>query len=135
MKVHFEQKVMYYHERVRRWVGDHINKQKEGVSQFLAALELPLDPDQLKRQGENVSATYTRSFTKLLTNFGASGAAVKLGRPAQMPAFAQEPTATLASDIRALIGTRELENEREIMQFFKAAVTSADEAVENELKS
>jgi hypothetical protein len=135
MHIHFEQKVVYYHERIRRWVGDHISRQKDAVSQYLASLELPLDPDTLKRMGENVSVTYTRSFSKLLSNFGVSGPSVKLGRPAQMPAFIQEPATQLSNDIRALLGTRELENEREIMQFFKAAVAAADEAVENELKS
>jgi hypothetical protein len=135
MAVHFEQKVMYYHERIRRWVGDFISKQKEEVSQYYSSLELPMDPDVLKRQAENISTTYSRHFAKELSSFGASGAPVKLGRPAQMPAFGQEPAAQLAGDLRALQGTRELENEREIMQFFKAAVTSADEVVENELKS
>jgi len=134
MEGHFEQKVMYYHERIRRWVGDHITKQKDEVSQFLATLELPMDPDTLKRQAEKLITEFAKRFTKELTGFGASGARVSLGRAAQMPAFSQEPTAQLASDLRALQGTRELENEREIMHVFKLSTQAAHEAVENELK-
>lgn len=135
MAVHFDHKVMHYHERVRRWVSDVINKQKDEVTQFLASMELPLDPDVLKRQADNISIAYTKSFGTTLANFAAKGPPVTLGRQAQMPAFNQDPAAQLAGDLRTLQGTRELENEREIMQVFKAAVAAADEAVEAELKS
>jgi hypothetical protein len=135
MAVHFEQKMSHYHERVRRWISDVINQYKEKVAQFLETLEIPMDPDTLKRDALNISNVHAKAFDKMLHDFAAPGPSVKLGRLAQMPSFPQDPRAQLANDLRTLQSTRELENEREIMQFFKAAVNAADEAVEQELKS
>mmetsp|Transcript_17866 Transcript_17866/g.56304 ORF Transcript_17866/g.56304 Transcript_17866/m.56304 type:complete len:372 (+) Transcript_17866:1003-2118(+) len=66
--------------------------------------------------------------------FASRGVATKHGREAQMPAFSQDPVDQLRNDLRTLQGMRELENEREILQFFKAAVQAADEAVDREIK-
>merc|ERR1719491_1198429 len=115
-------------------MSDLIGKHKDDFSIFLQSLELPLNPEELRKQARNVTTVYTGRFKKLLLEFAVSGAAVKLGRPAQMPIFGQEPAAQLANDLRALQGTRELENEREIEKFFKAARVAGDQAVENELK-
>merc|ERR1719473_2296648 len=51
-----------------------------------------------------------------------------------MPAFSTDPPAQLAADLRTHLQARALENEREIQQVFKTAVTAADEAVDRELR-
>lgn len=134
MEVHFAHKVQLYHERVLRWVGDLHVKAKEQVSRFLATQELPTDPDLLRKVGENRKQEVLKVFSEQLKVFSVRGPSPKLGRPATMPPFAQDPVGHLNSELAALLSTQELENEREILQSFKGAVVAADEAVESELR-
>lgn len=132
---HFQQKLTLYHERVQRWVQELIMRAKDSFGRSLATQELPVDPDVLRRGGENSSRAIVKGFSAELHAFAQKGAAtVSLGKAAQMPAFSQDPVSQLTGDLRALLGSRELENERDIAQYFKAAVAAADEAVESELK-
>lgn len=135
MSVHFQSKLMHYHERIHRWVGELIGRQKEAMSKFLASIEVPSDPEALKKAGDGTSTKLSDAFARKLKAFAAPGLAVKLGKAAGMPVFAQDPIAQLTNDLRALLGLRELENEREILSYFKAATIAADEAVDHELKS
>jgi len=131
---HFQQKLTLYHERILRWVGQLAGHAKDSISRALGAVELPVDPDILRRHGENITRTAVQDFSETLQVFAQKGSPVTLGRAAQMPVFTQDPVSQLTSDLRAILGSRELENEREIAQFFKAAVAAAAEAVDNELK-
>lgn len=135
MAAHFQTKLVGYHERIYRWVGDLIAVAKDKVGKHLMAIELPVDPDQLKQQGDKVSKQTSAGFAEKLNKFSQRGASVKLGKQALMPIFNQEPVTTLSNDLRTLVSTRELENDREILHFFKKAVAAADEAVEGELKA
>mmetsp|Transcript_64893 Transcript_64893/g.120751 ORF Transcript_64893/g.120751 Transcript_64893/m.120751 type:complete len:863 (-) Transcript_64893:164-2752(-) len=135
MAVHFNHKLLYYHERVQRWVGNEIEVEKDNFLQFLNALTVPMDPDALRKQCEASISIRVKGFASKLTDFGQQGSAGKFGRSAHMPSFTQDPSAQLHSDLRASQASREIENEREIMQLFKAAVNAADEAVEAELKA
>lgn len=135
MSVHFHHKLVLYHERIQRWVAELITQAKDGMSRVLAATELPVDPDVLKMSSENTSKLSVKEFSSRLQAFALRGAPAKYGREAQMPVFSQDPVEQLRNDLRTLQGMRELENEREIMQYFKAAVAAADEAVDREIKS
>jgi len=135
MNVHFEQKVAHYHERIRRWVNDLISIEKERMVEVLSVLELPMDPDTLKKEANNASSLSSRNFNKILQSFAATGPSAKHGRLAHLPTFSMDPPTQLANDLRALAGVRELENDREVIRFFKDAVVGAEEAVDFELKS
>lgn len=135
MHVHFEQKVAHYHERIRRWVNDLINAEKEVMISLLSVLELPMDPETLKKEANNASSRSSRNFHQILQSFAATGPPVKHGRLAHLPTFAQDPPTQLANDLRALVGVKELENDREVVRFFKDAVLAAEEAVDGEMKS
>jgi hypothetical protein len=135
MNVHFEQKVAYYHERIRRWVNDLIAKEKEVMSELLGAMELPIDPDVLDRDASNASARSSKHFQEVMQHFAANGPEAKHGRLAHLPIFTQDPPTQLSNDLRAIAGVKKLENDREIIRFFKVAVTAAEEAVDGELKS
>jgi len=134
MAVHFETKLHRYHERVQQWVASMSAQAKDAVSRLFAAFELPMDPDSLRRQCEEVSKSTVKDLSAKVTAFAIRGSRVKHGKPATMPVFDQEPAQRLNNDLKTLQGMRELENEREIVQHFKVAVTAADEAVERELK-
>lgn len=135
MAAHFQTKLAVYHERIHRWVGELNAAAKDVVARHLASIELPVDPDQLKKQGDQVSEQTSAGFTDKLNKFSQRGATVRLGKQALMPIFTQEPTTALRNDLRTLVSARELENDREVLHFFKKAVASADEAVESELKA
>lgn len=134
MDAHFLHKTALYHERIQRWVGDVMAKAKESITKFLAAQELPMDPDLLRKHGEAKSKEAVQALSSLLQTFSARGPTPKYGRAVQMPAFSHDPVGQLSSDLHALQGARELENEREILQYFKTAVAAADEAVDREIK-
>jgi hypothetical protein len=134
MNVHFEQKVAYYHERIRRWVNDLIAKEKEVMSELLVGMELPIDPDVLKKDASSASARSSKHFHEVMQNFAASGPDAKHGRLAHLPIFSQDPPTQLSNDLRAIAGVKELENDREIIKEFKKAVAAAEEAVDSELK-
>mmetsp|Transcript_22775 Transcript_22775/g.50340 ORF Transcript_22775/g.50340 Transcript_22775/m.50340 type:complete len:825 (+) Transcript_22775:72-2546(+) len=134
LDTHFQQKLMAYHERIHRWVSELILEAKENFAKLLASFELPIDPDVIKKRGESASKTALAAFSSSIGAFAQRGARVSHGKAAEMPAFTVDPVAQLTNDLRSLQGNRELENEREILQFFKHAVAAADEAVDSELK-
>jgi len=134
MANHFQLKMTLYHERVQRWVGELVVRSKDAVARHLNHIELPVDPNTIRADGENITKFKIKAFSDQLLVFAQRGAAVSLGKAAQMPAFSLDPVSQLTTDLRAIMGSKELENEREIAQFFKAAVAAADEAVEGELK-
>lgn len=95
-----------------------------------------MEQEALRKQGENRSNAVSRNFAAKLGAFAAKGATtVRLGKTAHMPTFSVDPVSHLVNDLRTLQSTRELENDREILQFFKQAVAAADEAVDSELKA
>jgi hypothetical protein len=134
MDRHFERKLQTYHERIRRWVSELISQMREGMAAYLVTLALPMDPATLEKFGKSAAQTYTQNMTSLLKTFSASGQRVSLGPAAAMPAFAQDPPNQLAADLRAQLGARMLENDREVGRIFKVAAGAADEAVEGSLK-
>ncbi|CAE7552748.1 GBP3 [Symbiodinium sp. CCMP2592] len=134
MAVHFQHKLLLYHERVQRWTNEAIVKAKEGFGRSLAERELPFDPDLFRKTGEEGIRKTVADFSTRLQVFAARGQNPVHGKAASMPAFAQDPGSQLSVDLHTMLGARELENEREILQHFKAAVASADEAVDRELK-
>jgi hypothetical protein len=134
MSIQFQAKLMHYHERILRWTGDFIAQKKDELSKYLASIDIPTHPSQLNALGEKASAASVADFQAQMGSFAKRGAAVKHGKVALMPVFSFDPTLQVTNDLRALLGNRELENEREILQYFKAAVVSADETVEQELK-
>jgi len=134
MGAHFQHKLTVYHERIQRWVGELILGSKDQVSKFLQSIEIPVDPDVLRRNSDNVTKISANQLEARLRQFAMGGAPVKLGKKAQMPVFAQDPNLQLHNDLRTLAGMRELENEKEIVIFFKSAVAAADEAVDTEIK-
>jgi len=134
MAVHFQHKLLLYHERVQRWTNEAIVKAKEGFGRSLAERELPFDPDLFRKTGEEGIRKTVADFSTRLQVFAARGQNPVHGKAASMPAFAQDPASQLSVDLHTMLGARELENEREILQHFKAAVASADEAVDRELK-
>mmetsp|Transcript_5113 Transcript_5113/g.9176 ORF Transcript_5113/g.9176 Transcript_5113/m.9176 type:complete len:843 (-) Transcript_5113:172-2700(-) len=134
MDVHFQHKLVLYHERVQRWVHELIASAKEEYGKVLVQSELPFDPDLFRKSGEETSRSIVKDFAARLQAFSARGPALIHGKAAQMPVFVQDPASSLSTDLHTMLGARELENEREIAQFFKAAVAAADEAVDRELK-
>lgn len=135
MGVHFQAKLILYHERVQRWVGQLISYAKEELGSLLATSELPINPDVLKSTCEANSKRLVKDFEAHLRGFAQRGAPVKLGKEATMPGFSTDPVEQLRTDLRTLQGSKELENEREVMKYFQAAVAAADDAVEREIKS
>mmetsp|Transcript_102753 Transcript_102753/g.295871 ORF Transcript_102753/g.295871 Transcript_102753/m.295871 type:complete len:837 (-) Transcript_102753:87-2597(-) len=134
MDKHFQHKLLLYHERIQRWVQELIAESKDVMMRTLMKTELPVDPATLLRSGEVATRSIVQDFASRLHSFAQRGPAPSLGKAAMMPAFSQDPVSQLTTDLRSLLGARELENEREIAQYFKAAVVAADEAVEAELK-
>eukprot|EP00929_Paragymnodinium_shiwhaense_P102316 TRINITY_DN6551_c0_g1_i1.p1 TRINITY_DN6551_c0_g1~~TRINITY_DN6551_c0_g1_i1.p1 ORF type:complete len:862 (-),score=241.15 TRINITY_DN6551_c0_g1_i1:302-2887(-) len=134
MAVHFQSKLLHYHERVQRWAGEQIMKKKDVFTKYLQQIDLPADPDVLKKAAEKEVAKSVAAFGEVLQAFSKSGGAVREGKAATMPVFSQDPVSQLRNDLRALVGMRELENDREILQHFKKAAEAADETVETELK-
>lgn len=135
MDRHFDRKLTTYHERIRRWVSELSSQMRERTSAYLASLTLPMDPATLEKQGKSFSETETKNLTVVLKIFSAPGhLRVSLGPAAAMPAFAQEPSNQLAADLRAQVGARKVENDREVGRIFKVASAAADEAVESSLK-
>eukprot|EP00928_Gymnodinium_smaydae_P022546 TRINITY_DN18899_c0_g1_i1.p1 TRINITY_DN18899_c0_g1~~TRINITY_DN18899_c0_g1_i1.p1 ORF type:complete len:866 (+),score=178.07 TRINITY_DN18899_c0_g1_i1:128-2725(+) len=135
MTVQFQSKLMHYHERIQRWVSELIGREKDAIGKVFSSIEIPVHPEVLKTSGENATRHALRRFSGKISDFSRSGEPVKLGRAAGMPVFSQDPVAQLTNDIKALLAMRELENEREIMMYFKAAVVAADEVVDQELKA
>lgn len=134
MSVHFQQKLGLYHERVQRWVGELIAKEKDGFSKLLSQRELPFDPDVFRKKGEDAIRKLVDDFNAKLQVFSSRGKQPVHGKTAQMPVITQDPASQLSTDLHTLLSARELENEREIAQYFKAAVAAAEEAVDRELK-
>ncbi|CAE7254775.1 dnaK [Symbiodinium sp. CCMP2456] len=134
MAVHFQHKLLLYHERIQRWTNEAIVKEKESFGRSLTARELPFDPDLFRKTGEEGIRKTVAGFSTKLQVFAARGQNPVHGKAASMPAFAQDPASQLSVDLHTMLGARELENEREILQHFKAAVAAADEAVDRELK-
>ncbi|CAE7689644.1 dnaK [Symbiodinium microadriaticum] len=134
MAVHFQHKLLLYHERVQRWTNEAIVKEKESFGRSLTERELPFDPDLFRKTGEEGIRKTVAGFSTKLQVFAARGQNPVHGKAATMPAFAQDPASQLSVDLHTMLGARELENEREILQHFKAAVAAADEAVDRELK-
>ncbi|CAE7231674.1 Gbp5 [Symbiodinium sp. CCMP2456] len=134
MAVHFQHKLLLYHERVQRWTNEGIVREKESFGRLLAERELPFDPDLFRKSGEEGIRKIVGDFNAKLQVFAARGPSPIHGKAASMPTFAQDPASQLSVDLHTMLGARELENEREIMQHFKAAVAAADEAVDRELK-
>jgi len=132
---HFRNKLTLYHERVHRWVGQLIEVAKDVLTRRLAAIELPIDPTILQGEGDNITKSQLTWFSEQLVAFSQKGPTRKLGRAATMPAFTQDPLTHLTSDLRHILSSRELENEKEIAHFFKDAVQAAEEAVESELRA
>jgi len=135
MDAHFQHKVMLYHERVQRWVSELTLNAKDALAKQLATIELPTDPDELKKASDKLNQNTTQIFVKRLNAFAVKGITPRLGKAVLMPAFTQDPVNTLTADLRSIQSSRELENEREILQFFKRAVQAADDAVDREVKS
>jgi len=134
MAVQFQHKVLLYHERVQRWIGDLIAREKDVMAKFLAQTELPVDPEVFRKKSDNRTREVVTAFSLRLQAFSSRGPTPKHGRAAQMPVFSQDPVNQLSTDLHAMMGAKELENEREIAQYFKSAVAAADEAVDRELK-
>jgi len=134
MAVHFDHKLVLYHERVKRWTNDLSARAKDDYTRFLNSFELPFDPDVFRKDGEDKGRGMVSAFEEQLQAFAARGKSTTHGKAAQMPKFSLDPKTALTNDLRIALGARELDNEREISQFFKAAVSAADEAVEQELK-
>jgi len=134
MGVHFQSKLGFYHGRVQQWLGDLIAREKEGFSKLLSHRELPFDPDLFRKKGEDAIRKLVDDFNAKLQAFASRGKDPVHGKAAQMPALTQDPASQLSTDLHTLLSARELENEREIALYFKAAVAAADEAVERELK-
>lgn len=134
MAVGFGHKLILYHERVQRWVGEKMAELKDQHNSFLMQTELPCDPSWLRKKGEERSRDAVRLFGGTLEAFGTRGKPPKHGRAAGMPVFAQDPTSQLNSDLNNMLGAREHENEREILHLFKMSVKAADEAVDGELR-
>eukprot|EP00435_Cladocopium_sp_Y103_P003360 s2586_g1.t1 len=61
MSVHFQQKLGLYHERVQRWIGELIAKEKDGFSKLLSQRELPFDPDCIRLKIEAVRYVHKRT--------------------------------------------------------------------------
>merc|ERR1712194_567143 len=108
-------------------MGQLIDQAKDEVSHYLSSLTLPMDPEVLTTSSENASKVAKRRFSDTLHDFSALGNQSRYAQAAQMPVLGKEPVTHLATDLRALQGARELDNEREISQFFKTAVAAADE--------
>lgn len=134
MNTQFQIKVNHYHEKVQRWVGDIIAKEKDTVDKVLKSIEIPCDPESLGQISTNTTKERVVAFAAQLRAFAARGETVKHGRPATMPVFAEDPKTKLEKDLRALVGLRALDNEREIGQYFKKAADAAAKAVDEELK-
>ncbi|CAJ1366466.1 unnamed protein product [Effrenium voratum] len=134
MAVHFQRKLILYHERVQRWTNDLIAKEKDGFGKLLAQRELPFDPDLFRKKGEDAIRQMVSEFNGKLQAFAVRGKNPVHGKAAQMPVFVQDPSSHLSADLHTMLSARELENEREIAQYFKAAVAAAEEAVDRELK-
>lgn len=134
MAVHFQHKLILYHERVQRWMGELIAREKDAFAKLLSQRELPFDPDLFRKKGEDAIRQLVGDFNGKLQVFASRGKHPVHGKPAQMPVFTQDPSSQLSTDLHTLLSARELENEREIAQYFKAAVAAAEEAVDRELK-
>mmetsp|Transcript_114630 Transcript_114630/g.331255 ORF Transcript_114630/g.331255 Transcript_114630/m.331255 type:complete len:842 (-) Transcript_114630:153-2678(-) len=132
---HFQHKLVQYHERIQRWVQDLVHRAKDTFANAMERVELPMDPAALKQLGEKDSKVLRQEFASHLQAFSRAGSPVTLGKPAQMPAFSQDPVSQLTIELRSLQEQRDLQNDRVIMQAFKGAVAAADEAVEAELKA
>lgn len=134
MDRHFDRKLQSYQERARRWVSELLAQAKESFATYIASLTLPMDPTLLESLGKSRCEALGRNLTSHLDKVSAAGARVTLGPAASMPIFAQAPASQLANDLRAQLGARSLENDREVGLIFKAAAAAADEAVESDLK-
>mmetsp|Transcript_150121 Transcript_150121/g.279877 ORF Transcript_150121/g.279877 Transcript_150121/m.279877 type:complete len:856 (-) Transcript_150121:19-2586(-) len=135
MNKHFERVVDLYNERVKRWVHERQAWSKERLAVILGSFALPVDPAVLEKAGRSETETLMRNFTSQLKVFSAPGARTSLGQQVKMPAFSQDPTTQLTNDMRAQIGARSMENDREVQRVLKEATAAAEGAVENELKS
>lgn len=134
-----EQLLPTYHDRVRRWIAETIAATKDGYEAFLAARSLPSDPAVLERESAEAAHFARNNFSARLATFasftGVVTASSGRGPVVQMPDFSPDPVAQLASDLRARMGARSLENERAVQSLFKQALTAADAAVARELKA
>jgi len=135
MESKLEQAVLLYHGRVKQWVGELVSRAKAQVSALLAVQALPTDPMELERLGGQVGSEQDRNLTEAIRTFAKAGPKTKHGPAVAMPIFTQDPVAQLRADVRALVGARANENEREIQQLLKVAEAAAAEAVQGELKA
>jgi hypothetical protein len=133
MSKRFNNKLALYHGRIQHWVNSLIQDAKEQMDKRLASVELPLDPDYLKKRCENLTIAAKENFAQTLSTFQEHGPPSRHPFSARMPAFAQDPPQQLERDLRAIQGRLEHENDRKIMQVFKMAVDAATQAVEQEI--
>jgi len=96
---------------------------------------LPMDPSVLDVLSQETLDQAVKNFTARFDAFKAPGPVPKVGLPVSMPHFPQDPIVQLRSDIKALIGLRRSENEKEVQRLLKAAEHSAAEVVTLELKN
>merc|ERR1719253_583108 len=73
MKGHFVTKVTHYHDRIRRWVMESLANDKDTYLKTLQSMEVPIDPDELKKKSDSVAASTTRSLTSALGTFAKPG--------------------------------------------------------------
>jgi hypothetical protein len=135
MDVHFEHAVAAWHGAVRRWIADLTMKFKKHVDSKLAEQKLPVNPEELKKLGQATSKNATDTFSQILDNFNRPGHLPSLGPAAALPVFDVDPRDSLASDLQAIIGTKNSENDQHINKVFKVAVSSLEAAAQKELKA
>lgn len=135
MDLHFESAVAAWHDAVRRWVADLTLQFKRHVGSKLAEQELPVNPEELKKLGQVTLKNATDTFSRVLDAFNRPGHLPSLGPAATLPVFDIDPRDGLASDLQAIIGARNNENEQRINKVFKVAVSALEAASQKELKA
>jgi len=135
MKISFQRRVSYYHERILSWVEELISIVKGQFQMTLQSVDLPIEPARLDKLATDEINLHALNFKKRMDTFGTPSKKVPLyGESAQMPRVDKSRN-RMDVELRALQGVRESENDRMIDQFFKIAAAAADEIVEAELRT
>lgn len=124
-----------YSERVRGWAADLVARSKDRMERHLNNQVLPMDPASLEALSREALDQVVKNFTARFDAFKAPGPAPKNGAVVSMPQFAQDPIVQLRLDLKALVGLRSSENEKEVQRLLKAAENAAAEVVTRELKN